>query len=54
MRNWVVFHYNTKKSEKLNIDGLFLSQGYMFQLENFRGIMRHDTEEYMMQNLKEN
>ena len=26
----------------------------MFQLENFRGIMCHDTEGYIMQNLKEN
>ena len=54
MRNWVNFHYSAQKSEKLYIDGLFLSKGYMFQLENFRGIMCHDTEEYMMQNLKDN
>ena len=54
MRNWVDFHYNTQKSEKLYIDGLFLSKGYMFQQENFRGIKCHDTEEYMMQNLKDN
>ena len=44
MRNWVNFHYSAQKSEKLYIDGLFLSKGYMFQLENFRGIMCHDTE----------
>ena len=30
---------------KLQIDGLFLSKAYiLFQLENFRGIMCHDTE----------
>ena len=28
MRNWVNFHYSTRKSEKLRIDGLFLSKGY--------------------------
>ena len=29
MRNWVNFHYNAQKSEKLYIDGLFLSKGYV-------------------------
>ena len=28
MRNWVNFHYSTQKSEKLYIDGLFLSKAY--------------------------
>ena len=28
MKNWVNFHCNTRKSEKLYIDGLFLSNGY--------------------------
>ena len=28
MRNWVKFHYSTQKSEKLYIDGLFLSKAY--------------------------
>ena len=26
MRNWVNFQYNTQKSEKLYIDGIFLSK----------------------------
>ena len=44
--NWVNFHYSTQKSEELCIDGLFLSEAYtvMFQLENFWGIMCHDTK----------
>ena len=28
MRNWLNFHYSTQKSEKVYIDGLFLSKGY--------------------------
>ena len=44
MRNWVSFHYSAQKSEKLYINGLFLSKGYMFQLESFRGITCHYTE----------
>ena len=45
MRNWVNVHYSAQKSEKLYIDGRFLSKGFMFQLENLKRIMCHDTEE---------
>ena len=35
---------SAQKSEKMHIGGLFLSKGYLFQLENFSGIMCHDSE----------
>ena len=36
MRNWVNFHYSTQKSEKLYIDGLFLSKGYNVSARKFQ------------------
>ena len=39
MRNWVKFHYSTQKSEKLYIDGLFLSKAYNISAKkNWRGL----------------
>ena len=39
MRNWVNFHYSTQKSEKLYIDGLFLSKAYNISAKkNWRGL----------------
>ena len=53
MRNWVNFHYSTQKSEKLYIDGLFLSKGYNVSARKFQ----RDYVSWhwrVMQNLKEN
>ena len=36
MRNWVNFHYSTQKSEKLYIDGLFLSKAYNVSARKFQ------------------
>ena len=43
--NWVKFHLSTQSLEKLYNDGwtLFVKKHKMFQLENFRVIMCHDT-----------
>ena len=52
-RNWVNFHYSTKKSKNLYIDGIFLSKGYNVSTRKFQ-------KDYVlwewrvMQNLKEN
>ena len=43
IRNLVNFHPTTQKSENLYFDALFV-QSVMFQPENFRGIMSHETE----------
>ena len=53
MRNWVNFHYSTQKSEKLYIDGLFLSKGYNVPARKFQ---RNYVSWHwrLMQNLKEN
>ena len=53
MRNWVNFHYSTQKSEKLYIDGLFLSKGYNVSARKFQ--RDHVSWHWrVMQNLKEN
>ena len=53
MRNWVNFHCNTQKSEKLYIDGLFLSKAYNVSARKFQ----RDYVSWhwrVMQNVKKN
>ena len=56
MRNWVNFHYEHSKSEKLFNDGLFLSKAYNVSARKFQRkyVSLYDTEGLYMQNLKEN
>ena len=44
MRNWLNFYWSTQKSENGTMMGCFCPKHTLFQLENFRGIMCHDTE----------
>ena len=44
MWNWVNFHWSAQKSKNLYFWWALFIQNLMFQLENFRGIMCHDTE----------
>ena len=44
MRNWVNFHLSSQKSENCTMMGSFCPKHILFQLQNFRGIMCHDTE----------
>ena len=44
MRNLVNVHTNTQKSEKLYIDGLFLSKAYNVSVRKFQRDYVHDTE----------
>ena len=43
-----------KNLKNCTLMGSYWPKDIMLQLENFRGIMCHDTEGYIMQNLKEN
>ena len=43
-----------KNLKNCTLMGSYCPKDVMLQLENFRGIMCHDTEGYIMQNLKEN
>ena len=53
MRNWVNFHWSTQKSEKLYIDGLFLSRANNVSVRKFqRNYVSWHWK--VMQNLKEN
>ena len=56
MRNWVNFHYEHSKSEKLFNDALFLSKAYNVSARKFQRkyVSLYDTEGLYMQNLKEN
>ena len=53
MRNWVNFQWTTQKSQKLYIDGLFLSKAYNVSVRRFQ---RNHVSWYgrVLQNLKEN
>ena len=44
MRNLVNFHPSTQKWENFTSMGYFCPKYILFQLENFRGIMRHDID----------
>ena len=45
MRNWVNFYLSTEKSEKMYIDGLFLSKPCNVSVRKFqRNYMCHETE----------
>ena len=52
MRNWMNFHYSTQKSEKLFIDGLFLSKAYNVSASKFQ--RDYVSWNWRVQNLKEN
>ena len=54
MRNWVNFHESTQKSKNCTLMGSFCPKHTLFQLENFRGIMCHDTEGCCNESLNEN
>ena len=44
MKNLVNFHPTTQKSKNFTSMDYFCPKHILFQLENFRGIMCHDTE----------
>ena len=45
MRNLVNFHVATQISENITLMGSFSPKHIMFELENYRRVMCHDTEE---------
>ena len=44
IRNLVNFNARSGKSENLHFERLFSPRYIIFELKNYRGVMRHDTE----------
>ena len=45
MRNLVNFHPTTHKSKNFTLMGYFCPKYMMFELEKYRGVIFHDTEQ---------